>query len=68
MTAKAYQNLSKVVSDAHVDGFYYCPRTDLEDDGNILKGLTALLVVCKGGFLSRFFVVKKMRRKRPWVR
>ena len=27
---EGYKNLSKVVSDAHVDGFYYRPRTDLE--------------------------------------
>ena len=27
---EGYQNLCKVVSDAHVDGFYYRPRTDLE--------------------------------------
>ena len=34
-----YQNLSKVVSDAHVDGFYYRPRTDLETLAEHAEGL-----------------------------
>ena len=36
---KGYQNLSKVVSDAHVDGFYYRPRTDLETLAEHAEGL-----------------------------
>jgi DNA polymerase-3 subunit alpha len=36
---EGYQNLSKVVSDAHVDGFYYRPRTDLETLAEHSKGL-----------------------------
>jgi len=34
-----YQNLCKVVSDAHVDGFYYRPRTDLETLAEHAKGM-----------------------------
>ena len=36
---EGYKNLSKVVSDAHVDGFYYRPRTDLETLAEHAKGL-----------------------------
>ena len=36
---EGYQNLCKVVSDAHVDGFYYRPRTDLETLAEHAKGL-----------------------------
>lgn len=36
---QGYQNLSKVVSDAHVDGFYYRPRTDLETLAEHADGL-----------------------------
>ena len=36
---QGYQNLSKVVSDAHVDGFYYRPRTDLETLAEHAEGL-----------------------------
>ena len=36
---EGYKNLSKVVSDAHVDGFYYRPRTDLETLAEFSKGL-----------------------------
>ncbi len=36
---EGYQNLSRVVSDAHVDGFYYRPRTDLETLAEHAKGL-----------------------------
>lgn len=36
---EGYRNLSKVVSDAHVDGFYYRPRTDLETLAEHADGL-----------------------------
>ena len=36
---QGYQNLCKVVSDAHVDGFYYRPRTDLETLAEHADGL-----------------------------
>ena len=34
-----YQNLSKIVSDSHVDGFYYKPRTDMEYLAKHAEGL-----------------------------
>ncbi len=37
-----YQNLVKLVSDAHVNGFYYRPRTDMERLAAHAKGLIAL--------------------------
>ena len=43
---QGYQNLCKVVSDAHVDGFYYRPRTDLEtlaEHANGLIGFTGCM-------------------------
>jgi len=41
-TWEGYQNLSKLVSDAHVNGFYYKPRTDME-----------MLAKYSGGLLAR---------------
>jgi DNA polymerase-3 subunit alpha len=37
-----YQNLVKLISDAHVNGFYYHPRTDMEKLAAHSKGLLAL--------------------------
>ena len=45
---EGYQNLSKVVSDAHVDGFYYRPRTDLETLAQHSKGLIAFTGCMQG--------------------
>ena len=45
---EGYQNLSKVVSDAHVDGFYYRPRTDLETLAEHSKGLIAFTGCMQG--------------------
>ncbi len=36
---EGYQNLLKLVSDAHLKGFYYKPRTDLETLARYAKGL-----------------------------
>ncbi len=36
---EGYQNLLKLVSDAHLKGFYYKPRTDLETLARFSKGL-----------------------------
>lgn len=36
---QGYQNLSRVVSDAHIDGFYYRPRTDLDTLAQHAEGL-----------------------------
>lgn len=45
---EGYKNLSKVVSDAHVDGFYYRPRTDLETLAEHAKGLIAFTGCMQG--------------------
>ena len=34
-----YQNLSRIVSDSHVDGFYYKPRTDMDYLAGHAEGL-----------------------------
>ena len=39
--AKGYANLLKLVSDAHLKGFYYKPRTDLETLASMADGLIA---------------------------
>ena len=39
---KGYYNLIKLVSDAHTEGFYYKPRTDLEQLYKYSEGLVAL--------------------------
>jgi DNA polymerase-3 subunit alpha len=38
---EGYQNLLKIVSDAHINGFYYKPRTDWETLAKYSKGLIA---------------------------
>ena len=43
-----YQNLSKLVSIAHIDGFYYKPRIDLELLSQYSKGLIVLTSCVKG--------------------
>ena len=40
--ATGYRNLCKIVSKAAVDGFYYRPRTDLNELKKYSKGLVAL--------------------------
>jgi DNA polymerase-3 subunit alpha len=39
--AKGYANLLKLVSDAHLKGFYYKPRTDLDTLASLADGLIA---------------------------
>jgi DNA polymerase-3 subunit alpha len=36
---EGYQNLSRIVSDSHTDGFYYKPRTDMEFLSQHAEGL-----------------------------
>ena len=54
-TYEGYQNLSKVVSDAHVDGFYYRPRTDLETLAEYSKGLIAF-TGCMQGWIPQLLI------------
>ena len=52
---EGYQNLSKIVSDAHVDGFYYRPRTDLETLEEHSKGLIAF-TGCMQGWIPQLIL------------
>jgi DNA polymerase-3 subunit alpha len=52
---EGYQNLSKVVSDAHVDGFYYRPRTDLETLAEYSKGLIGF-TGCMQGWIPQLIL------------
>lgn len=49
---EGYRNLIKIVSKAHMDGFYYKPRIDLETLGKHTEGLIALSA-CLAGPISR---------------
>ena len=51
---KGYKNLIKLVSSAHLDGFYYKPRVDKELLKKHADGLIGLSA-CLGGELSRAF-------------
>ncbi len=52
---EGYKNLSKVVSDAHVDGFYYRPRTDLETLAEHAKGLIGF-TGCMQGWIPQLIL------------
>ena len=52
---EGYRNLSKVVSDAHVDGFYYRPRTDLETLAEHAKGLIGF-TGCMQGWIPQLIL------------
>jgi DNA polymerase-3 subunit alpha len=52
---EGYQNLSKIVSDAHVDGFYYRPRTDLETLAEYSKGLIGF-TGCMQGWIPQLIL------------
>ncbi len=54
-TYEGYQNLSKVVSDAHVDGFYYRPRTDLETLAEFSEGLIGF-TGCMQGWIPQLIL------------
>ncbi|MEX2013292.1 MAG: DNA polymerase III subunit alpha [Candidatus Levyibacteriota bacterium] len=48
---KGYKNLMKIVSEAHLYGYYYKPRTDMELLRKYHEGLICLSA-CVGGFVS----------------
>ena len=52
---QGYQNLCKVVSDAHVDGFYYRPRTDLETLAEYADGLIGF-TGCMQGWIPQLIL------------
>jgi len=49
---KGYQNLMKIVSKAHMEGFYYKPRIDIETLSKYTEGIIALSA-CLAGPISR---------------
>lgn len=52
---EGYKNLCKVVSDAHVDGFYYRPRTDLETLAEHAEGLIGF-TGCMQGWIPQLIL------------
>ncbi len=54
-TWTGYQNLSKIVSDAHVNGFYYKPRTDIEMLAKHSEGLLSLSG-CLNGAIAQYLM------------
>lgn len=55
---EGYQNLLKLVSQAHIDGFYYKPRVDKELLREHNKGLIALSACLAGKSRSIFLMTK----------
>lgn len=55
---EGYRNLSKIVSDAHVDGFYYRPRTDLETLAEHARGLIGF-TGCMQGWIPQLILRDK---------
>src|SRR5437870_7409824 len=49
-----YQNLCRIVTDAHVDGYYYKPRIDREHLARYSEGLIGLSA-CLNGEIARAF-------------
>lgn len=58
---KGYQNLLKIVTAAHLEGFYYKPRVDKEFLQNHHEGLIAL-TACLGGEIPRLILSKQTDR------
>ena len=52
---QGYKNLCKIVSDAHVDGFYYRPRTDLETLAEFSEGLIGF-TGCMQGWIPQLLL------------
>jgi DNA polymerase-3 subunit alpha len=65
---KGYKNLLKIVSEAHVNGFYYRPRTTSE---KIFKNKEGLIVstACMGGILGKLYSKdnsKALKEAKKW--
>ncbi len=52
---EGYQNLCKLVSDAHINGVYYKPRTDIEKLAQYSKGLIGLSG-CINGVAAQYLI------------
>ena len=62
-----YQNLLKLVSIAHVDGFYYKPRIDLETLQKYSQGLIALSA-CMSGQIPRLLLAGQFEAAQKQLR
>lgn len=64
---KGYQNLLKIVSRSHIDGFYYKPRIDkelFEEYGEGIIGTSA----CLGGIVNRQLLNNQEKEATEWAR
>ncbi|MFW5883792.1 MAG: DNA polymerase III subunit alpha, partial [Verrucomicrobiota bacterium] len=60
---EGYQNLSRLVSDAHTEGMYYKPRTDVEQLAAHSKGLIGLSG-CVNGVASQYLIYNDYEKAR----
>jgi DNA polymerase III subunit alpha len=58
-----YQNLLKMVSQAHLEGFYYRPRVDIELLAQYHEGLICM-TACQAGFVGQQIINENMPRAR----
>ncbi len=63
---EGYRNLVKLVSDAHVNGFYRRPRTDMEKLAKYSKGLIGLSG-CINGVASQYLLYNNYARAREVI-
>jgi len=63
---EGYQNLIKLVSDAHQNGFYYKPRTDIEQLAKYSKGLIGFSG-CLAGVIPQHLVRGDEEGARKWL-
>ena len=54
---RGYQNLCRLVTDAHIDGYYYKPRIDLDHLAKYSEGLIGLSA-CLGGEVAKALEVE----------
>ncbi len=64
---EGYQNLLKIVSVAHLDGFHYKPRVDLETLQKYNGGLVAL-TGCMGGIVPKSIMHNEPEKAEKWLR
>lgn len=60
---EGYQNLTQIISEAHVHGFYYKPRTDMSQLAQHSKGLIATSG-CLSGVLPQFLLRNDLAKAR----
>ncbi|MGJ3244375.1 MAG: DNA polymerase III subunit alpha [Opitutales bacterium] len=63
---EGYQNLSRLVSDAHVNGQYYKPRTDMEKLAQHSKGLIGLSG-CMNGVAPQYLIYSNYAKAREVI-